>query len=277
MPENKTYSHGHHESVLRSHSWRTAENSAAYLLEHLQPDMHILDIGCGPGTITASFARLVPQGHVTGIDFVPPDTPFPTVLDRARQHAADQGITNITFAHGDVMHLGQIPSDTFDVVHCHQVLQHVPDPVRALREMRRVAKPGGVVAAREADAGGFVWYPAEPGMDTWLEVYRSVARANGTEPEAGRRLVGWAMEAGFERDAIEATVGTWCFSTREERAWWGGMWAERTVRSSFARHAVEKGVADKETLERIAEGWQAWVEKEEGWFALMHGEIVCRV
>ena len=47
------YTHGHHESVLRSHRWRTAANSCAYLLPHLRPDMSLLDVGCGPGTITA--------------------------------------------------------------------------------------------------------------------------------------------------------------------------------------------------------------------------------
>jgi hypothetical protein len=50
------YTHGHHESVLRSHRWRTLENSAAYLLPHLSPDFHVLDVGCGPGTITGAYA-----------------------------------------------------------------------------------------------------------------------------------------------------------------------------------------------------------------------------
>ena len=66
MPE--VYTHGHHESVLRSHKWRTAENSAAYLLPHLAEDAKVLDVGCGPGTITAGLADRVPRGRVTGID-----------------------------------------------------------------------------------------------------------------------------------------------------------------------------------------------------------------
>ena len=62
-----TYTHGHHESVLRSHTWRTLENSAAYLIDELQPGRSLLDIGCGPGTITLDFAARLAPGVVTGI------------------------------------------------------------------------------------------------------------------------------------------------------------------------------------------------------------------
>ena len=137
MPE--VYTHGHHESVLRSHRWRTAENSAAYLLPHLKPHMRILDVGCGPGTITAGLAGYVPQGHVTGIDAAP------DIVEQARELTA--GRENLDFTTGEVYAL-DYPDDTFCVVHAHQVLQHLSDPVRALREMHRVTKPGGLVAAR---------------------------------------------------------------------------------------------------------------------------------
>ena len=62
------YTHGHHESVLRAHRWRTVDNSAAYLLPYLRPGLQLLDIGCGPGTITADFARRVSPGRVCGLD-----------------------------------------------------------------------------------------------------------------------------------------------------------------------------------------------------------------
>ena len=66
--ESAVYTHGHHSSVLRSHTWRTALNSAAYILPHLKPDMKVLDIGCGPGTITVDLASYVPRGHITGLE-----------------------------------------------------------------------------------------------------------------------------------------------------------------------------------------------------------------
>ena len=139
MPE--VYTHGHHESVLRSHRWRTAENSAAYLLPHLEPHMRILDVGCGPGTITAGLADRVPQGHVTGIDAAP------DIVEQARE--AD-GRPREPRLHDRRRLRARLPGRHFDVVHAHQVLQHLSDPVLALREMRRVTRPGGLVAARDA-------------------------------------------------------------------------------------------------------------------------------
>lgn len=268
MPEETAvYTHGHHESVLRSHTWRTAANSAAYLVGSVKPHMRILDIGCGPGTITADLAALVPDGRVTGVDHAP------GILDRARATAAERGLENVEFAVADV-HALDYPDDSFCVVHAHQVLQHVGDPVRALSEMRRVCAPGGIVAARDADYEAMTWYPGSPVMDDWLDLYRRVARANGGEPDAGRRLKSWALEAGF--DDVAASASTWCYSSAEERAWWSGLWADRTVASSYAGVAVEGGHAEAGELEAIAEAWRAWGEREDGWFAVLHGEILCR-
>jgi SAM-dependent methyltransferase len=271
MPqESAFYTHGHHESVLRSHRWRTAANSAAYLLSSLRPNMHILDIGCGPGTITIDLATLVPQGQVTGLEYAP------DVLEQARMTATERRVTNVQFVVGDV-HSLQYPDNTFDIVHAHQVLQHVRDPIQALREMRRVAKPGGIVANRECDYMTMTWYPEVDGMNDWQKLYERVARSNGGEPNAGRRLHAWARRAGFDWGSITATASTWCYQTPEERAWWSGLWADRTVYSAFAQTAVDRGYATKEELARIAQVWREWGEMEDGWFVVLHGEIICRV
>src|SRR5436190_6023772 len=116
---DEIYTHGHHESVLRSHTWRTAENSAVYLLPELRPGQRLLDVGCGPGTITVDLARRVAPGEVVGIDAAP------EVIEQTP--AAD----GVTFAVGDVYALDSADG-SFDVVHAHQVLQHLTDPVRAL-------------------------------------------------------------------------------------------------------------------------------------------------
>jgi ubiquinone/menaquinone biosynthesis C-methylase UbiE len=262
------YTHGHHESVLRAHRWRTVENSAAYLLPHLRPGMSVLDVGCGPGTITVDLAGRVAPGGVTALEVKE------EVLALARAEAADRQQSNIEFVACDV-HALRFPDDTFDVVHAHQVLQHVADPVQALREMRRVCKPGGIVAARDSDYAAFAWYPATPELEEWMDLYQRVARANGGEPNAGRRMLAWARAAGL--DDVTATSTTWCFATPEDRAWWGGMWAERILKSDMARQALASGFATEEDLRRISEGWRAWTTDADGWMSLLHSEILCRV
>ncbi|MGW8377596.1 methyltransferase domain-containing protein [Streptomyces sp. ODS28] len=266
--ETAVYTHGHHASVLRSHQWRTAANSAAYLTGHLLPHMRLLDIGCGPGTITADLAELVPDGHVTGLDAAA------GVLEKARAHADERGVKNVSFETGDIHRL-PYEDDSFCVVHAHQTLQHVGDPVGALREMRRVCKPGGIVAARDGDYGGMFWYPEVPGMAEWLDLYRRVARANGGEPDAGRRLHVWAREAGFTD--VTVSTSTWLYTTEEERAWWSGLWAERLVASSFAESAVNGGLATEEELRGLADAWRRWGAEPDAWFSIVNGEILCRV
>lgn len=261
-----TYTHGHHESVLRSHSWRTAENSAGYLLPKLRPDMRLLDIGAGPGTITLDLAERVAEVTATEVG--------DDELALSRELAATRGATNVRFEVQDI-HALDIPDASYDVTHAHQVLQHVADPVQALREMRRVIRPGGFVAARDSDYSAFAWWPLLPELDEWLDLYRAAARSNRGEPDAGRRLLGWARSAGF--DDVTASSSTWCFSTPEDRSWWGGMWADRIVQSALARQLVHDGQATTQDLERIAEGWRTWAACEDGWFSVLHGEILCRV
>ncbi|MFE7467658.1 class I SAM-dependent methyltransferase [Streptomyces sp. NPDC057499] len=268
MPkETAVYTHGHHESVLRSHRWRTAANSAAYLIDRLAPGLSVLDVGCGPGTITADLAALVAPGRVTAVDT------SAEVLSGAAEMAAERGLDNVEFTVADVHDL-DFPDDSFDVVHAHQVLQHVGDPVRALREMRRVCRPGGIVAARDSDYAAMAWYPEVPGLDDWLGLYRRVARGNGGEPDAGRRLLSWARRAGFTD--ITPSAGSWCFATPESRAWWSGLWADRTVGSAYAERAVSGGFASAGDLAAIADAWREWGAREDAWFMVPHGEILCR-
>ena len=263
-----TYTHGHHPSVLRSHDARTVENSAAYLLPYLTPGTRLLDVGCGPGSITRGFADWVGPAIVIGIENVE----APLVL--ARDNAAEAGITNVRFDLGDVYAIDH-PDESFDVVHAHQVLQHLTDPIAALREMRRVCAPGGVVAARDADYAAMCWYPASAGLSRWQDLYRAVAHGNGAEPDAGRRLLGWAQQAGFTRITTSASV--WCHAEPKSRATWGTTWAERVTNSALSTQALERGLASTDELDAIAAAWNDWSRQPDGWFTVLHGEIIGHV
>jgi 2-polyprenyl-3-methyl-5-hydroxy-6-metoxy-1,4-benzoquinol methylase len=262
-----TYTHGHAESVLQSHRWRTAENSAGYLLPCLRPGLDLLDVGCGPGTITVDLAARVAPGRVVGLDV----SADPLAEARA---AADRTGVPVSFRVGNVYAL-DADDDSFDVVHAHQVLQHLTDPVVALREMARVCRPGGVIAVRDVDYAATCWFPLDPGLERWLELYGQVARRNDAEPDAGRRLLSWAHAAGL-RD-VEATTSSWCFATTAEREWWGNSWAGRATSSAFAEQAVAYGLASAAELEEIAAAWLRWRDADDGWLGMLHGELLIRI
>jgi 2-polyprenyl-3-methyl-5-hydroxy-6-metoxy-1,4-benzoquinol methylase len=259
------YTHGHTEPVLRSHRWRTAANSAAYLLPRLEPTDRVLDVGCGPGTISIDLAGQVPDGRVVGVDR------SEDVVREAKASATEAGVANVEFAVGDVYALDH-PAGSFDVVHAHQVLQHLSDPVAALREMARVCTPTGLVAVRDSDYAGFTWWPQAPELDEWLALYRALARGNRAEPDAGRRLKSWALEAGLH--VIAATAGVWSFSSAEDVAWWAGLWSERVTGSALADQAQARGLATKRDLDRIADGWRSWATSPDAWFVVLHGELI---
>jgi ubiquinone/menaquinone biosynthesis C-methylase UbiE len=261
------YTHGHAESVLRSHLSRTVDNSAAYVAEHFRPGASVLDVGCGPGSITIDIAARVAPGRVLGIDS------SAEVIDGARALAGRAGAGNATFAVGGIYAL-DAADDSFDVVHAHQVLQHLGDPVAALREMLRVCRPDGVVAARDADYAAMTWYPADPRLDRWLEICRAVFRGNGAEPDAARHLLAWAHAAGAADVVPSASV--WCYATPEQRNWWGGLWADRIVESSIAQQAVDGGFSHTEELVEISAAWRQWAAHPDGWFTIVNGEVLCR-
>lgn len=269
------YLHGHHASVLRSHSWRTVENSCPHLLPYLNnPSLKILDVGCGPGTITVDLAARVPQGSVLAID------PSADVIAKAKKHAEEQGVTNVRFEVGDIFNWEEvqgIEEGGFDIVHAHQVLQHLQDPLGAMKELNCLTKPGGVVAVRDVDYSAMNWYPEHEGMRKWLDLYLAVAKGLKCDPNIGKRLHAVAMEAGFPRSDIEASVAAWTFSTPEERAFWCGLWADRTVNSDYKQRVLDSGFATEEDLHKIAETWREMEKKEDGWFAVINGQIICHV
>jgi SAM-dependent methyltransferase len=270
------YTHGHHETVLRSHRWRTAENSAAYLLTRLAPGMDLLDVGCGPGTITRDLAAVVAPGRLVAIDSAADVVAGAMKADAIAVDAVgdNDGGHCIEWRVDDAYALVE-PDDSFDVVHAHQVLQHLARPVDALREWGRVCRPGGIIAARDVDYAAVTWSPADPLLDRWMELCQLSHRANGGEPNAGRQLMAWAHDAGF--DHVEASASVWCFANPVDREYWGGMWADRIVQSALATQLIDNDLSDADELSAISAAWRRWVADPNGWTAVLHGEIIITV
>jgi ubiquinone/menaquinone biosynthesis C-methylase UbiE len=265
--EAERYSHGHHESVLRSHQWRTAENSAGFLLNHLASGQDLLDVGCGPGTITTDLALRVAPGRTVGIDL------SPDVIATARQIQETSESGNVVFDVGNVYDLNYANA-SFDVVYAHQVLQHLVDPVAALGEMKRVLRVGGLLAVRDSDYGAFVWAPDDRCLNRWMEIYQQLTTENKAHANAGRYLPSWIREAGFE--GLEVSSSTWTFYQPDERAWWGHMWADRVRMSEFANQSLEYGLTTRNELDEIADAFLRWADDDDGLFIIVHADVIAR-
>jgi SAM-dependent methyltransferase len=229
--------------------------------------MSLLDVGCGPGTITIDLASRVAPGAVVGIDRAE------GVLAEATRLLRENALENVEFRAADVYGLG-FDDQAFDVVHAHQVLQHLANPVAALTEMRRVLRQGGILAVRDSDYGGFVWAPADRLLDRWMELYHSVCSHNGADADAGRHLLGWAQAAGFTE--IKPSSSTWTFADASTRRWWADLWAERVTRSAFAEQAVNYRLSTPDELQAISRAWRRWAQHDDAFFAVLHAELVAR-
>ena len=274
------------------HELRTAENSAAYLLVKLQaikensPHLTLLDVGAGSGSISATLAKAIPEGKVTAIDLKE------DILLRARTVAELAGVKNIEFQQADVYKL-PFADETFDVTHCHQVLCHLKHPSDALRDMLRVTKPGGVVAAREGDYETDCVWPQLPGLDKFHKCVAGLMTRGGSAI-AGRQLLPWALKAGAGRDQVTLSYGTWWFDKQDDKGVWGrsplhtpklmilcltiAISAEamiQEVRDGMIRKAgLQLKLATETDMEEMAQAWQEWAEAEDSSLALMHGEIL---
>jgi ubiquinone/menaquinone biosynthesis C-methylase UbiE len=263
----EAYTHGHAPATVRQHGQRTAEEAAAFLLPDLHPGMRLLDVGCGPGSITRGLAERLAPGQVIGLDL------SSETLAAARQDAVARGLTNLRYEAGSVYDL-PFPDASFDVVFAHQVLQHLREPGTALREMLRVARVGGLIAVRDVDWGTASYWPADPWIDRFVEVHLKTWYRNGGEPRMGRTL-----RALFNAAAVadlKITASLWCYATPAETGEWGESYAERLLTSPMGGRAVEYGYASRSDLEAMAAAFRAWAVHPDAFWAFIHVAALAR-
>jgi ubiquinone/menaquinone biosynthesis C-methylase UbiE len=262
---SEIYQHGHHTSVVNNHAKRTAERDAAFFLRNLKPGMRLLDVGCGPGSITVGLALRVEPGHTVGIDA------SRSVIETARSLAKAQPAKHLTFEVGNIYE-PRFPAESFDAIFAHQVLQHLGRPIDALLQFRALLTSGGVVGVRDVDWGSTTFYPEDQGIRRFLHLYYELGRRNGGEPNAGRHLRHWFREAGFvETHVTTSTVSyTDAASTRE----WADTYADRTLHSNIAEKSLEYGIATRSELEAIAASWSAWGRHPDALWCFTHTEMV---
>jgi SAM-dependent methyltransferase len=196
-PFGETYTPGYSEPTLRLMLMRTAAKHAAFFTPFLHSGMRLLDCGCGPGTITLDLAALVAPGQVVGIDLEP------TQLSSAQNRARQQQI-NVSFGVGSIYAL-PFADGYFDAVFAHALFEHLHEPVRALREIKRVLRSSGLVGIRSPDWAGWLVHPPNSLIEQAFHHFKEIQIANGGNPYVGRALKGCLRESEFSNLSLTAS------------------------------------------------------------------------
>ena len=193
----ESYTPGATQNAVTFMTRRRGATHAAFFVARLKPGMRVLDVGCGPGSITLDLARKVAPGGVIGVDRT--DEQFAAAIEQARAARLDA-----RFEAASVYDL-PFPDASFDAAFAHALFEHLAEPPRALAELHRILKPGGVIGLRSPDWGGFVVHPETPALAVAIHRYESMQHGNGGDTHAGRKLVGWLREAGFTQTVPSAS------------------------------------------------------------------------
>lgn len=259
------YTMGYSEEFLQLLRRRSAETHAAHLMPHLKPGQRLLDFGCGPGTISVGLSTAIAPGEIHGVDVEE------SQIALARAAARAGGHDNALFHVGDVTDL-PFEDASFDVAHCHAVLMHVPDTDAVLAEVKRVLKPGGVIASREFILGASFLEPnAEETFPAW-NAFGNLLAANGGHPHMGRELKRRFLEAGF-RD-VQASASFDFFSSAEDVAFLHAFIMDWFYSADVVAIAVKLGIASQRQFDEWRVSLDEWKTLPGAVGAIGFGEAV---
>lgn len=263
--DKERYLGGYSALIVESLAKRTASVEAGFFLPHLHPGMKLLDCGCGPGTVTVNLAEVVAPGEVVGIDLE--DNQF----EVGRAYARERGVSNVRFKTGNIYDL-PFESNTFEAVFAHAVLYHLKTPDKALTELHRLLKPGGVIGIRDLDNGGTIITPSNPILDKSLELIDRVHEYNGGHPLFGRSQRARLREAGFVNIQVSASFDT--YGTAEVTQRVGKYFAGLVLQPNTANVVIEQKWASQAELEEMGAALEAWGNHPDAFLARARCEAV---
>ena len=259
------YTLGFSEEILVALRQYTAERNAAYLLPHLRPGQRLLDFGSGPGSISVGLANAVDPGELHGIDMEE------SQVEIARAYAKSQGVGNATFHVGDVTEL-PFEDGYFDVAHCHNVLMHVPDTGAVLAEVKRVMKPGGLIACREMIVGSSFTHPDFGVIDQAWDMFEDLLAADDGHPNIGKDLKSYLVDVGFEN--VWAGASYDIYSTPAEVEFIYGVATNWFLAPEITDAAIKYGASSEQVVAAIGEAYARWKDHPGAFCALSFGEVV---
>lgn len=246
-------------------SKRTASVEAGFFLPHLRPGMRLLDCGCGPGTITVNLAEIVAPGDVVGIDIV--DKQF----EIGRTYARERGLSNVRFETGNIYDL-PFSSNNFDAVFAHAILYHLKTPRKALTELYRILKPGGVIGIRDLDNGGTIFTPSSPILDKAHGLLDRVLEYNGGHLLFGRSQRAILREVGFVN--VQASASYDNYGTAETTRAVGKYLADLLLQPHMTSVITEQQWASQSELEEMSAAFKAWGEHSDAFLARARCEAI---
>ena len=256
---------GFGEEFLQSLRRYTAEASAAYLLPYLRPGLRVLDFGCGPGTVSVGLARAVAPGELHGVDMES------SQIELAKNVAEAGGQDNTTFHVADVTEM-PFEAGFFDVAHCHNVLMHVPDTRAVLTEVRRVLKPGGIIACREMISASSFTHPDFGVIRKAWDMFEDLLAADDGHPQIGKDLKNHVLEAGFEN--INVTASFDIYSTPEDVEFIFGLANQWFLSPEITEAAIKYGASTQELCDQIADAYERWKDHPGAVCGVAFGEAV---
>ena len=264
------YGRGFKKSISDTHSWRTVDNSSKFITSVLQPNFKVLDVGSGPGSITLDLAKnyLTKGGSVIGVE------PTQELIDTANKlkESTEPQLDNVKFQLGSIYEL-PFEDNTFDLVHSHQVVIHLQDPIKGLQELARVTKPGGYVAVKDADLDSIITSPEK--YPILKEYYVQKAKnATSTDRKAGRRLREKAIKAGYKPENISTSQSYWLLADDHARKkQWAELAINRIKNGGEILFPTDAKKNEEMCNEAIAK-WHEWVDDEASLFSISHFEII---
>lgn len=277
------YTQGYSKAAVASHASRTVQSDASFLIPHLRTTDHILDVGCGPGTITVGFGAIATDGSVIGIDISDEVLGLAQeTLDKAKadSHQSSSPLAPIiTFQRADLLAGLPFPDNTFDVVFNSQLFPHLPTHhmrSRALSEMRRVLKPGGILASR--DVAELHFYPRLYDLDRLWAARTAKVYGHGHE---GAHFPGGDMpalfrEVGFDAAAgkVKVGAGTTVHAGTETRDWYVSTNLEKLRPGNPFRESWRGvGITDEE-VRGVRNALEEWGRDDDAWYAALQAEIL---
>ena len=259
------YTMGFNDALIEVFSQGNVEISAAYLRPHLKPGLNVLDVGCGPGTISAGLAQIVAPGELHGVDMEE------SQVELARSVAEANGTKNAFFHVGDALAL-PFEDDFFDVAHFHNTLMFIPDTLGVLAEIKRVLKPGGVIGLREMIVDSSFTYP-DYGIlgDSW-EIFEDIVAADEGHPQMGKEMKGHILGAGFTDVQFTATMRI--YSTPEEIELIYGLISKWFFSDEIMEAAIKYSASSEEKFDRMRNSYDKWRVEPGAYFVVAFGEVI---